>query len=445
MQAELQNPELAQNEHDLGNSRKRFIANLEPARRGFVTNYPNFQSWKATRPEQVQPQPPLNIYVHIPFCAQQCSYCYYRTVTGSRKSEMDRYVDALCKEIEMSSTRFGLRERPVNSIYFGGGTPTLIDERSLIKITETLHRCFKLDSANMPEFTVEGEPVTLIKKKADVLKKMGVNRISMGVQSLCDDVLKLSNRQDTEEKVMRAIQFAQETGAAVNIDLMSGLAGETTDTWHYTIKRALETGVESITVYKTELYANTQYFKDLRNEKITLPNDEEEIEFMRHAMNAFEQADYQPWCFFTFTKNGKYQHVHATRIWEGEDYFPFGVSAFGRLGLQLFQNTNDVSNYVEQVERGETPIFRGHRMTAMDEMVRDVLLGIKLNFLDYGYFHGKYGFSLESLCGKAIDELAGKGYVERRDKRLILTHEGMVQGDYSGKFLARALLEQYAA
>lgn len=195
----------------------------------------------------MQPLNPLNIYVHIPFCAQQYSYCYYRTVTGSRKSEMDRYVDALCKEIEMSTARFGLRERPVNSIYFSGGTPTLIDERSPIKITETLHRCFKLDSANMPEFTVEGEPVTLIKKKADVLKKMGVNRISMGVQSLCDDVLKLSNRQDTEEKVMRAIQFAQETGAAVNIDLMSGLAGETTDIWHYTIKRALETGVESIT------------------------------------------------------------------------------------------------------------------------------------------------------------------------------------------------------
>lgn len=445
MQAELQNPELAQNEHDLGASRRRFIANLEPSRRGFVTNYPNFQHWKKTQPEQVQPVPPLNIYVHIPFCAQQCSYCYYRTVTGSRKSEMDRYVDALCKEIEMSSARFGLRERPVSSIYFGGGTPTLLDERSLSKITETLHKYFKLEDANMPEFTVEGEPVTVIKKKADVLQKIGANRISMGVQSLCDDVLKLSNRQDTEEKVVRAIGFAQETGAAVNIDLMSGLAGETMDTWQYSVKRALETGVESITVYKTELYANTQYFKDLRNEKITLPTDEEEIEFMRYAMQQFEGANYQPWCFFTFTKDGKYQHVHATRIWEGEDYFPFGVSAFGRVGSFLFQNTNDVSNYVEQVERGDTPIYRGHRMTALDEMVRDVLLGIKLNFLDYAYFRAKYGFNLEALCGPAIAQLQEKGYVARVENRLLLTHEGMVQGDYSGKYLAKALIEQYAA
>ncbi len=444
MQAELQTPEVAQSQHDLGDSRRRFIANLEPSRRGFVTNYPNFQHWKKVQPEQVYPVAPVNIYVHIPFCAQQCSYCYYRTVTGSRKSEMDRYVDALCKEIEQSSERFGLRERPISSIYFGGGTPTLLDEKSLSKITETLHKYLKLDSNNMLEFTVEGEPVTVIKKKADALKKLGANRISMGVQSLCDDVLKLSNRQDTEEKVTRAIGFAQETGAAVNIDLMSGLAGESMETWQYTVKRALETGVESITVYKTELYANTQYFKDLRNEKITLPNDEEEIEFMRYAMDQFANANYLPWCFFTFTKNGNYQHVHATRIWEGEDYFPFGVSAFGRLGSFLFQNTNDVSNYVEQMERGETPIVRGHRMTALDEIVRDILLGIKLNFLDYGYFHDKYGFNLDSLCGKEINELATKGYVERKDGRLVLTHEGMVQGDYTGKFLARALINQYA-
>jgi len=444
MQTELQNPDVVEIQHDLGKSRKRFIANLEPARRGFVTNYPNFQHWKKTDAAQVQPVPPLNIYVHIPFCAQQCSYCYYRTVTGSRKSEMDRYVDALCREIEMSSARFGLRERPVSSIYFGGGTPTLIDEASLTKITDTLHKCFSLDDDNMPEFTVEGEPVTVTQKKAGVLQKIGANRISMGVQSLSDDVLKLTNRQDTEEKVSRAIGFAQETGAVVNIDLMSGLAGETMDTWKYTVKRALETGVESITVYKTELYANTQYFKDLRNDKITLPTDEEELDFIRYAMEQFEEANFQPWCFFTFTRDGKYQHVHPTRIWEGEDYFPFGVSAFGRLGLQLIQNTNEVDNYVELVESGEAPINRGHRMTALDEIVRDVLLGFKLNFLDYGFFHDKYGFNLDALCGDSIEQLLQKGYVDRSDGKLVLTHEGMVQGDYSGKLMARALLEQYA-
>jgi oxygen-independent coproporphyrinogen-3 oxidase len=166
---------------------------------------------------------------------------------------------------------------------------------------------------------------------------------------------------------------------------------------------------------------------------------------MRYALDQFEAANYLPWCFFTFTRDGKYQHVHPTRIWKGEDYFPFGVSAFGRLGQHLFQNTNEVSNYVKLVESGETPINRGHRMTALDEMVRDVLLGLKLNYIDYGSFHDKYGFSLDALCGDSIEQLLQRSYVERTDGKLSLTHEGMVQGDYSGKFLAKALLEEFAA
>jgi oxygen-independent coproporphyrinogen-3 oxidase len=154
------------NEIDLEASRRRFISKLEPARRGFVTNYPNFQQWRPITAENILSAPkPLNVYVHIPFCAQQCSYCYYRTVTGSRKSEMDYYVDMLCKEIELGASRFQLKGRPVHSIYFGGGTPTLIDGKSLAKITDTLHKHLTIDSHSLPEFTVEGEPVTLIKKK----------------------------------------------------------------------------------------------------------------------------------------------------------------------------------------------------------------------------------------------------------------------------------------
>jgi len=432
-------------EQDLGSSRRRFIANLEPSRRGFVTNYPNFQHWKKMVPADFKAVRPVNIYVHIPFCAQQCSYCYYNTVTGSRKSEREHYVDMLCREIENSSVYFGLRERPVHSIYFGGGTPTLLEEQSLHKITDTLHRYFNIDSKNMPEFTVEGEPVTLTQKKTNVLKEIGVNRISMGVQSLCDDVLKLSCRKDTEQKVMRAIHFAQETGSVINIDLMSGLAGETMETWNYTIKRALETGVESITVYKTELYANTQYYKDLRNEKISLPTDEQEIEMMRYALDEFKAADYRPWSFFAFTKGGKYRHVYFSSVCEGDDYFPFGLSAFGRLGSELFQNTNELSSYTDLLAKGEIPISRGHRMSALDGIVRDVLLGIKLNSLNYDYFREQYGFDLEALCGETINELSRKGYIERTDNKLILTKEGMVQGDYSGKLLAKTLLEKYAA
>jgi oxygen-independent coproporphyrinogen-3 oxidase len=418
-------------------TRRGFLTNLEPSRRGFITNYPNFQHWKKLTSGDVLAPKPLNIYVHIPFCAQQCAYCYYRTVTGSRKSEIDRYVNALCREIEIAAQRFNLKERPVISVYFGGGTPTLISGDNLSQIIETLHN--NLNIVDNYEFTVEGEPVTLIQKKADILKEIGVNRISLGVQSLSDEIIKLSNRQDTEKKVLRAIDFAQSTGAVVNIDLMSGLAGETPDTWAYSVKRALETGVESITVYKMELYANTQYYKDVRNKTLDLPSDEQELEFMQYALEQFEQAQYLPWCFFTFTKEGRYEHVHAPSIWRGDDYYPFGTSAFGRLGSWLFQNTNEVEKYISLVEAGDIPITRGHQLTSLDEMVRDVVLGMKLVHLDLKKFEKKYGFKLDSFCGATMRQLESEGFISLSEDEIVLTSKGMLHGDYVGKSLARSI------
>ncbi|MDM8566478.1 radical SAM family heme chaperone HemW [Candidatus Halobeggiatoa sp. HSG11] len=422
-------------------TRRGFITNLTPSRRGFITNYPNFQHWKQATDAKLLAAKPLNIYVHIPFCAQQCSYCYYRTVTGSRKSEIDIYVEALCKEIEIATKKFRLNERPVVSIYFGGGTPTLLDGTNLAKIIDTIRN--NLNVIEGAEFTVEGEPVTLIQKKANILKDIGVNRISLGVQSLYDDVIKLSNRQDTEKKVLKAIDFARNTGAIVNIDLMSGLAGETPKTWAYSVKRAIETEVESITVYKMELYANTQYYKDVRNKTIDLPSDEQELEFMQHAMEKFEQSEYEPWCFFTFTKKGKFVHVHAPSIWRGDDYYPFGASAFGRLGDWVFQSTNEVNKYVSIVEKGELPISRGHNMTSLDKMIRDIVLGMKLIRLDLKMFKSRYGFKLSSFCEEVMQQLESDGFITFNEEEVVLTKKGMLHGDFVGKSLSKPLMNMY--
>nr|VFJ91231.1 MAG: oxygen-independent coproporphyrinogen-3 oxidase [Candidatus Kentron sp. H]VFJ92346.1 MAG: oxygen-independent coproporphyrinogen-3 oxidase [Candidatus Kentron sp. H]VFJ98930.1 MAG: oxygen-independent coproporphyrinogen-3 oxidase [Candidatus Kentron sp. H] len=420
-------------------TRRGFITNLESSRRGFITNYPNFQHWKKTTAGEMTAGKPLNIYVHIPFCAQQCSYCYYRTITGTRKSEVDKYVNALCREIEITSQHFNLKERPVISVYFGGGTPTLISGDNLSQIIGTLHK--NLNIVDGYEFTVEGEPVTLIEKKADILKEIGVNRISLGVQSLCDDIIKLSNRQDTESKVLKAIDIAKGTGAVVNIDLMSGLAGETPETWAYTIQRALDIDVESITVYKTELYANTQYFKDIRKNQLKLPSDEEELEFMRYAMEQFEQANYLPWGFITFTKEGRYEHVHSPSTWRGDDFYPYGTSAFGRLGSWLFQNTNEVEKYVSLLESGEMPISRGHQLNALEEMVRDIVLGMKLIRLDLKRFQGRYGFTLSSLCGPTMEQLRSDAFITFSEDEIRLTPKGILHGDYVGKSLGKCLVE----
>ncbi len=437
----MDKPGLTDKEAALQTTRRGYLTQLKPARRGFITNYPNFQHWKKSSGDEVLAPAPLNIYVHIPFCAQQCSYCYYKTIQGSRKSEVDQYVDTLCKEIELATRYFHLDERPVRSIYFGGGTPTLLSEGNITQITECLRKNLTLNED--AEFTVEAEPVTLTQKKADLLRELKVNRISLGVQSLCDDIIKLSNRKDTEERVMKAIEMAQSVGASVNIDLMSGLAGETKETWAYSVRRALESNVESITVYKTELYANTEYFKDIRNDNLVLPTDEQELEFMQYGLDQFAAANYLPWSFFTFTRDGKYEHVHAPSIWKGEDYYPFGTSAFGRVGQWLFQNTNDIPKYIAQIESGKLPVARGHSLTALDLMVRDLVLGMKLMRYNVDRFEERFGFQLEKMCAPVIDQLITDGYITLQKGEMALTPKGILHGDYAGKSLGQHLLNLY--
>ncbi|MCX7092158.1 MAG: radical SAM family heme chaperone HemW [Methylobacter sp.] len=433
--------EPADKEAALHTTRRGYMTELKPARRGFITNYPNFQHWKKSTGDDVIAPQPLNIYVHIPFCAQQCSYCYYKTIQGSRKSEVDQYVDVLCQEIELATRHFHLDERPVRSIYFGGGTPTLLSESNIAQIAECLRKNLTINAD--AEFTVEAEPVTLTQKKADLLRELNVNRVSLGVQSLCDDIIKLSNRKDTEQRVMKAIEMAQSTGASVNIDLMSGLAGETSETWAYSIRRALESKVESITVYKTELYANTEYYKEIRNDNLVLPTDEQELELMQYALDQFAAANYLPWSFFTFTRDGNYEHVHAPSIWKGEDYYPFGTSAFGRVGNWLFQNSNDIPKYFAQIEAKKLAIVRGHKLTALDLMVRELVLGMKLMNYQTSLFEEKFGFQLEKICAPSIDHLITDGYATLDNGVIALTQKGMLHGDYAGKSLGQHLLKLF--
>ncbi|MDO9263750.1 MAG: coproporphyrinogen-III oxidase family protein [Desulfosalsimonadaceae bacterium] len=429
----------------LKTSRRGYITKLEPSRKGFITNFPNFQHWKKLdSSEMLETKAPLNIYIHIPFCIQRCAYCYYKTseIKGSgRSGGLDTYVNAICREIELASRMFQLNQRPVNTIYFGGGTPTVLTDENLTKIVETLHQHLIIDD---PEFTVEAEPVTLTLKKAKHLINLSVNRISIGIQSFCDGVISLCERLDTADKALKAVDIAKSTGTVVNIDLLSGLAGETNKTWARSMHTAISTGVDSITVYKMELYANTKYYRKIREQKIDLPSDEQEIEFMAYALDALKKAEYIPWSFFTFTKYGKNVHRHSPSIWRGGDCYSFGASAFGCVGNFLFQNTNDVDKYIALLHAGKLPINRGHHMTSLDRMIRSAVLEMKLIHMDLNTFYETYGFNLESLCGPALHQLASDEFILLDNEKISLTRKGILHGDYVGKTLGRYLLDTYS-
>jgi len=412
----------------------------DPARKGFITNYPNFMQWKRLSGEDMENQKPLNLYLHTPYCIQRCSYCFYKTINlrGEEKQKrMGNYVDALCKELELASDVYNLKNRPVISIYFGGGTPSLLPNEQLLQIDETLRKHYNIKGT---EYTIEGEPVTLTEDKMETIMQMGANRMSMGVQSFDTDIIKNSHRLDDEKKVLKAIKVAKNRDMALNIDIMSGLAGETDQTWAHSVSRAIESDVESITVYKTELYTNTEYYRGIKNNTIELPSDDDELRYMQYAMDELEEAGYVPWSFYTFTKGGENVHVHSPSVFRGDDIYSFGTSAFGRLGDYLFQNTNDENKYMEMLSEDEIPVQRGHRLTTLDSMIRDVVLSMKLVSFNLRYFEHKYGVKLETLCADTMEELVTGGFITVSEDEIQLTRKGILYGDFAGKSLARTLM-----
>lgn len=336
----------------------------------------------------------------------------------------------------MVSERFHLKDQPVKTVYFGGGTPTVLSKENLSRVFETLRK--NLDFQD-PEINVEAEPVTLIASKAEHLKSLGVNRISMGIQSFRDEVVSKTGRVDTEEQAMKAIELALNTGAIVNIDLMSGLAGDTDEFWAYSVQRALETGVHSLTVYKTEVYANSGYYVDIKRKSLMLPSDEEELRFTKYAIERFEAAGYLPVNFFTYTKEGRYAQQHATSSWQGRETYGFGVSAFGLLRGHALQNTSELPRYVSTVEVGQLPLARGHQLTALELMTRDVARGMKLIRFDRKEFQRRYGIDVLTLCGPAVEGLAAEGLLTVAPEAITLTRKGILWGDFVGHRLAAAL------
>jgi len=410
----------------------------ELSRKGFIITYPMFRYWnKSAVDDGILPRP-LNVYIHMPYCIQRCAYCWFKTTTlkENRLSEIDRYVQSVCKELEMASKHFDLKKRPVETVYFGGGTPTLMTEDNIDRLFEALNENFTLAD---PQITFEGEPVTLTERKAALLKRHKVNRISLGIQSFKEEIVFQTGRRDTEAQTMEAIALAKSTGADVNIDLISGLAGETPETWAYSVQRAIETGVHNITIYKLELYANTPYYTAERTHEISLPTDDQELEFIQYAQAELKKHDYHPVNTFTFAKGGVYDQKHTRSKWLGNDNYAAGVSAFGSLGDWNYQNLNDIPNYTEAIESGQLPAFRGYTCSTFDRMVRDVVMGIKLVGFDHLRFREKHGIDLLRVCDTELAQLADEGFLTVGAQSITLTDHGVLFGDYVGRVLEGSL------
>jgi oxygen-independent coproporphyrinogen III oxidase len=420
----------------------------------FVATYPPFSVWSAdavnaeARPALASPPVhgvPLGLYVHIPFCRKRCHFCYFRVYTDKNANEVQDYLDVVAREWELYTPLPAIAGRPIDFVYFGGGTPSFLSTRQLESLVERLVATTPWDQAQ--EVTFECEPGTLTEAKLSVIRRLGVTRLSLGIENFSDDLLELNGRAHRSPEIHRAYDFARSIGfPQINIDLIAGMLGETDENWTSCVEQAVALEPDSVTVYQMELPFNTTISSDTL--KGTGRFSQEVADWatkrrwVEEAFEAFEARGYHVRSAYTAVKDReKTKFVYTDRLWQGADMVGLGVASFGHISGVHMQNLDTWETYAAAVREGQVPLSRAYRPTEDERLIREVILQLKRGFIHPGYFQDKYGVDVRARFQPQFDSLTDEGYLASRTNEIVsLTRDGLLRVD---ALLKRFFLPQH--
>ncbi|HEX3997751.1 MAG TPA: coproporphyrinogen-III oxidase family protein [Pirellulales bacterium] len=409
----------------------------------FIANYPPFSQWTpaalADVRQAMQSPPadlpsgpvPLGLYLHIPFCRKRCKFCYFRVYTDKNAHEVEQYVAALSREIELVSRLPVMGGRPFRFVYFGGGTPSFLSAKQLTSLVDRLRANINWNHAE--EVTFECEPGTLSEPKVHTLKDLGVTRLSLGVENFSDAVLSENGRAHLSGEVYKSWKWIQDAGFAnVNIDLISGMVGETWDNWRDCIRRTIELGPDSATIYQMELPFNTLYSQDILGNRIETPVADWPTKraWFDYALDEFLAAGYSVSSAYTVVKDkSKVNFSYRDNLWRGSDLLATGVASFGHISGVHYQNLPDWPQYVGALDRGELPLGRGMRPSPHQLLIREMILQLKTGRLDAGYFRDKFGVEILDQWRDVWEQHQADGNLEVDGDEIRLTRAGLLNAD----------------
>jgi oxygen-independent coproporphyrinogen-3 oxidase len=409
----------------------------------FVATYPPFSVWSQEAVERdargalaapADPAVPLGLYLHIPFCRKRCHFCYFRVYTDKNAQEVGHYLDVLAREWELYAQLPAIAGRPLNFVYFGGGTPSFLSTQQLQSLVSRLTAVTPWTGAE--EITFECEPGTLTESKLAAIRRMGVTRLSLGVENFDDHILEINGRAHRSPEIgqayraARALDFPQ-----INIDLIAGMLGETEENWRVCVEKTLALEPDSVTIYQMELPFNTTISKDLlKGTKLfaePVVNWSTKRRWVAQAFEALERAGYHVGSAYTAAKDpSRTRFVYRDRLWQGADMAGLGVASFGHVNGVHVQNMDTWETYSDAIDRGEIPLRRAYRPTAEERLIRELVLQLKLGRVSPSYFNGKYGVNILERFGDPLASLAAEGYVARADEDTVaLTRDGLLRVD----------------
>lgn len=363
----------------------------------------------------------VGLYVHFPFCKSKCSYCDFNSYAG-KEHLFDRYREALKREM------FFYREhvQVVNTIYFGGGTPSILGAPYLAEILDAIRRRFYVD--NKVEITVEVNPGTVWRSFFSHLKAVGVNRLSIGLQSFHDDILQKLGRIHTVDEFLKAYAEARESGFDnINVDLIFGLPWQTLESWKVDLTRIIECAPEHISLYGLSVEPHTPLGEDIRARKLQHMSDEVEAQLYEEAMRVLKSAGYEHYEISNFAGPGR-RCSHNQLYWKNQEYVGLGAGATSYLGKTRFTNVVGVEDYIEKVLQTNTfAVQERETLSSEHRLGETIMLSLRLlEGFDKRELQKKCKADIDAIYGPTLSVLVREGLVLDEGGRVCLTERGLM-------------------
>ena len=363
---------------------------------------------------------PTSAYVHIPFCTQICYYCDFSKVF-IKNQPVDSYLEHLLKEFQSYDIQ------KLRTLYIGGGTPTALSAPQLEVLLDGLTK--NLDLSALEELTIEANPGDLDADKIAVLKNSAVNRVSLGVQTFDDKMLKKIGRSHLEKDIYENIDRLKLAGFDnISIDLIYALPGQTMEQVKDNVAKAIGLDIPHMSLYSLILENHTVFMNRMRRGKLPLPKEELEAEMFEYIIAELERAGFEHYEISNFSKSG-FESRHNLMYWDNAEYYGIGAGASGYVNGVRYKNHGPIRHYLNAVEEGNARITEEH-LSQKEQMEEEMFLGLrKKSGVSMARFKEKFGRSFDGLYGEIVRDLVQQGLMQIEGDRVRMTKRGLFLGD----------------
>ena len=359
----------------------------------------------------------ISLYIHIPFCKQRCFYCDFPTFAG-KEGFREEYIGALVKEIEEKCSNYLIK-----TIFIGGGTPSYLEENELEKL---LIAVSKLNLSNKLEYSMECNPGTVNEDKLKIMKRYGINRISFGLQSCNDKLLKKIGRIHTFDEFLENYNLARKVGFDnINVDLMYGLPNLTIKDWKNTLEKICELKPEHVSAYSLIIEEGTAFYKLYEKDKLELPSEDDERVMDKLTKDILKANGYHQYEISNFALDGR-ECEHNKVYWLLDEYIGVGSASSSYIDGYRLVNTSNINDYIERISNNISVVIDKYENSIEDEMEEFVFMGLRMvSGIDLLKFKKKFGVDINSIYKEVIEKNIKDGLLVVEGNKMFLTAKGM--------------------